>query len=144
MQLNTTESEKQPLCGGVLPSINHSELNEQVQLGGNIAVYVRRRSSVAKLAVERLVRTRERLWATTIFVTVSAVPALLVGYTLGFSSSALLELTDKNLPLDRQFSDLLSSLFGVSKQKRNNFSKKFCYIQTAFILTSLCNLKVFS
>ena len=113
MQLSA-DSEKQPLCDDVLPSVNYSELNEQVQLHGNTAVHVRRKSSVAKLSIERLVRTRERLWATTIFAAVSAIPALLVGYTLGFSSPALIELTDKTLMLDRQFSDLLSSLFGVS------------------------------
>ena len=81
-----------------------------------MAPHIRRKSSTAKLVVERLVRTRERLWATGISATVAAIPALLVGYTLGYPSSTLSELTA--LPSDFRFSDLLASLFGVSVEEK--------------------------
>ena len=81
---------------------------------GDPTLYTRRRSSIAKLAVERLVRTRERLWATTISATVSAIPALLAGYTIGFPSFALLEF--QRLSPDHQLDDLLIALFVVSEE----------------------------
>jgi len=103
---SSTNSERQPLpVGGAI----------QPRSSGNVAPHIRRKSSTAKLVVERLVRTRERLWATGISATVAAIPALLVGYTLGYPSSTLSELTA--LPSDFRFSDLLASLFGVSVEE---------------------------
>ena len=81
---------------------------------GDATLYTRRRSSIAKLAIERLVRTRERLWATTISAIVSAIPALLAGYTIGFPSFALLEF--QRLSSDHQLGDLLTALFVVSEE----------------------------
>jgi len=67
---SSTNSERQPLpVGGAI----------QPRSSGNVAPHIRRKSSTAKLVVERLVRTRERLWATGISATVAAIPALLVG-----------------------------------------------------------------
>ena len=105
-------SEMQPLpVGG---TIYLSEEDGQLLRSGNGGEHnhIRGKSSTAKVAVERLVRTRERVWATAISSTVAAIPALLVGYTLGYPSSTLMELTA--LPSDFRFSDLLASLFGVS------------------------------
>ena len=75
----------------------------------------RRRSSTAKLALERVLRTRQRLWSTAVSAFVVSIPALLVGYTIGFPSSALLDLTgdEGDLPKDYQFTTLLSDLFAV-------------------------------
>ena len=75
----------------------------------------RRRSSTAKLALERVLRTRQRLWSTAVSAFVASIPALLVGYTIGFPSSALLDLTgdEGDLPKDYQFTTLLSDLFAV-------------------------------
>ena len=108
MEFDINYSEKQPLLGGT----SEPNKNTQVQRSGNAAVYSRRKSSTAKLAVERPVRTRERLWATAISASVAAIPTLLVGYTLGYPSSAIPQL--QALPPGRQFSDLLAALFGVS------------------------------
>ena len=74
--------------------------------------YIRRKSSAAKLAIERMVRTRERLWSTTVSALIASIPALLVGFTIGYPSPALLDLGD--LPEDFRFNTLLSDLFGVS------------------------------
>ena len=104
--METINSEKQPLLGYT------SERNRKTQRSENVAVYSLRKSSTAKLAVERLARTRERVWATAISASVAAIPTLLVGYTLGYPSSTIPDL--QALPPGRQFSGLLSALFGVS------------------------------
>ena len=57
-------------------------------------------------------RTRERLWSTTVSALIAVIPALLVGFTLGYPSPALLDLGD--LSEDYRFNTLLSDLFGVS------------------------------
>ena len=60
--------------------------------------------------------TRERVWSTAVSAIVASIPALLLGYTLGFPSSALLDLTedDAGLREDYQLTLLLSDLFAVS------------------------------
>ena len=75
----------------------------------------RRRSSTAMLALERVLRTRQRLWSTAVSAFIASIPALLVGYTIGFPSSALLDLSGDtgDLPKDYQFTTLLSDLFAV-------------------------------
>ena len=113
MEFGINYSEKQPLLGGA----SEPNRNTQAQRSGNAAVYSRRKSSTAKLAVERLVRTRERLWATAISASVAAIPTLLVGYTLGYPSSTIPQL--QALPSGRQFGDLLTALFGVSEIAMN-------------------------
>lgn len=114
--METINSEKQPLLGYTL------EPNRKTQRSGNVPVYSRRKSSTAKLAVERLVRTRERVWATAISAFVAAIPTLLVGYTVGYPSSTIPDL--QALPPGRQFSGLLSALFGVSEIAMKSYS---CY-----------------
>ena len=76
----------------------------------------RRRSSTALLGVERVLRTRSRLWSTALSAFVVSIPALLVGYTLGFASSALLDLTGDaaDVPEAYLFNRLVSDLFAVS------------------------------
>ena len=76
----------------------------------------RRRSSTAPLEVERVLRTKARLWSTALSAFVVSIPALLVGYTLGFTSSALLDLTGDaaDVPEAYRFSGLVSDLFAVS------------------------------
>ena len=59
-------------------------------------------------------RQRERLWSTVVATFVASIPALLVGYTLGFASSALLDLTgdtdDNVVPSDYYFGDTVSGI----------------------------------
>ena len=74
-----------------------------------------KRSSTAMLALERVLRTRQRLWSTAVSAFIASIPALLVGYTISFPSSALLDLTGGTggLPKGYQFTTLLSDLFAV-------------------------------
>ena len=68
--------------------------------------------------VETKKRPRERLWATALAALVAAVPALLVGYTIGFPSSALLDLTGDpaaGIPSDYVFSSTLADVFAVNQ-----------------------------
>lgn len=64
--------------------------------------------------------TRERFWSTCISTLVASIPALLIGYTIVFPSSALLVLLgswdgDGSLPSQSyQFSTVLLDVFGVS------------------------------
>ena len=70
-------------------------------------------------------RPRERLWTTALASLVAAVPALLVGYTLGFASSALLDLTGDaaaGIPRDYVFSSAVADVFAVSH--RRNFESE--------------------
>ena len=60
---------------------------------------------------------RPRLWPTTISSFVAAIPALLVGYTIGFASPALPDLTGESsgaIPSNYVFSSSLADLFAVS------------------------------
>ena len=57
---------------------------------------------------------RERIWTTLLFVTITSLPALLVGCTLGFPSIVLLDLKELEGRRDYQLSTLLSDVFGVS------------------------------
>lgn len=63
-----------------------------------------------------MVNTKERLWSTSISALVASVPALMIGYTFAFPSSALLDLTEDRagLPEDYQFSMSFSEIFAVS------------------------------
>lgn len=77
--------------------------------------YSRRRSSTARLAIERLARTRERLWSTAVSSLIGAIPALLVGFTIGFPSPVLTELTSDSVDEKYKFDNLMSDLFAVSE-----------------------------
>ena len=62
---------------------------------------------------------RERLWSTGVSSLVASIPALLIGYTIAFPSSALPVLmggwAEGRLPgREYQFNTRLSDLFGVS------------------------------
>lgn len=58
----------------------------------------------------------ERLWPTCLSALVASIPALMIGYTFAFPSSALLDLTEDcaGLPEDYRFSLALADFFAVS------------------------------
>jgi hypothetical protein len=61
--------------------------------------------------------TRERKWSVSIVSLVGAIPALLLGITLGYPSNALLDLTGEATELQPEYffsNDLIISLFVVS------------------------------
>ena len=65
------------------------------------------------------IRGRERIWSTCVSTLVASVPALLIGYTVVFPSSALLVLMgdwrEGHLPSKAYlFSTELADVFGVS------------------------------
>ena len=62
-------------------------------------------------------KTPERLWSTALSVATVSTLSLLIGFTLGFPSSALLNLGD--LPEEYRFDTVLSDLFGVSQCARH-------------------------
>ncbi len=74
----------------------------------------RRKSSTAKLAIERMFRTRERVWSSAVSSLIAAIPALLVGFTIGFPSPVLTELTADSVDQKYKFDYLMSDLFAVS------------------------------
>ena len=78
--------------------------------------YQRRRSTVAELAVERFVLTRERRWSVGISSFVASILALLIGFTIGFPSNAILDLTGEatELPSEYLLPTSLLSVFAVS------------------------------
>ena len=80
--------------------------------GAALLRYARRRSTAAGLAVERLMRTRERLWTTTVSTAIASIAMLLMGFTLGFPSASVLQLQE--LPGSRRFDTLQIDLFVVS------------------------------
>lgn len=62
-----------------------------------------------------MVNKRERLWSTSISALVASIPALMIGYTFAFPSSAILDLTEDRagLPEDYWFSRSFSETFAV-------------------------------
>ena len=63
-------------------------------------------------------RARERVWSTCVSTLVASIPALLIGYTVAFPSSALLLLMgdwrERHLPSKAyEFSTELADVFGV-------------------------------
>jgi hypothetical protein len=76
----------------------------------------RSRSEVAPTVIERFLVTRERKWSVTVASLVAAIPAFLLGLTLGYPSNALLDLTGEatELPPEFLFSTAALSLFTVS------------------------------
>ena len=63
-------------------------------------------------AVQLPKQQRERVWAVSMFAVIAAIPALLVGCTLGFPSSAVFDL--RSLPSAYRFNTALLDLFGAS------------------------------
>jgi hypothetical protein len=57
----------------------------------------------------------ERLWPTALCSFVAAIPALMIGYTFAFPSSAILDLTAETagLPENYRFSIALADIFAV-------------------------------
>ena len=57
----------------------------------------------------------ERLWPTGVCSLVAAIPAVMIGFTFAFPSSAILDLTAENagLPEDYRFSIALADIFAV-------------------------------
>ena len=77
----------------------------------------RSRSDAAKTAAGRFIVTRERKWSVSIASLVGAIPALLLGITLGYPSNVLLDLTGEATELQPEFffsNDLMKSVFVVS------------------------------
>jgi hypothetical protein len=79
--------------------------------------------SRAAISVATSGNRSERFWPTAASTLVASIPALLIGYTVAFPSSALLVLMDGwregCLPgKDYQFSTELSDMFGVSHLTR--------------------------
>ena len=75
---------------------------------------------------------------------VVSIPALLVGYTLGFTSSALLDLTGDavDVPEAYLFSGLVSDLFAVSyvAYGKESHTKQLPQYSPAVLLASACHL----
>jgi hypothetical protein len=65
-------------------------------------------------AILLLIRSKERLWTTILFSLIASFTAMPGGYTLAYSSSALLDL--RNISDDRVFipDSAIENLFGVS------------------------------
>ena len=80
----------------------------------------RSRSEVAPTVIERFLVTRERKWSVTLASLVAAIPAFVLGLTLGYPSNALLDLTGDatELPPEFFFSTSSLSLFTVSLPSR--------------------------
>ena len=76
----------------------------------------------------------ERLWSTTLSALVAAIPALMIGYTFAFPSSAILDLTtDKaGLPEDYWLSLDLAEIFAV--RYRNFPPSETCAVTAYFII----------
>ena len=66
--------------------------------------FTRRESSVALLVLGRPVRTRERVWSTTLSSLIASVTMLLAGFAAGFPSVSVLQLQE--LPGSRRFDAL--------------------------------------
>lgn len=62
----------------------------------------------------------ERLWTTGLSALVASIPALMIGYTFAFPSSAILDLTEDKagLPEDYRFSLALADIFAVSSPQK--------------------------
>lgn len=97
-----------------LPDVEPEEDDRRARRGSRAALlrYARRRSTAATLAVERLVRTRERLWTTTVSTAIASMSMLLMGFTLGYPSASVLQLQE--LPGSRRFDTLQIDLFVAS------------------------------
>ena len=76
------------------------------------AGYMRRKSSTALLALERFVRSRERVWSTTLSTLIASITMLLGGFTYGFPSASVLQLQE--LPGSRRFDILQINLSVVN------------------------------
>ena len=102
----------------------------------------RRLSSTALLGAERVLRTRSRLWSTALSAFVVSIPALLVGYTLGFASSALLDLTGDaaDVPEAYLFNRFVSDLFAVSyvAYGKESHTKQLPQYSPAVLRASAC------
>ena len=70
---------------------------------------------------------RERLWSTALAAFVAAIPSILVGYTLGFASTALLDLTGNgvgDIRGDYVFGSTIADVFAVSDYKSRKLASK--------------------
>ena len=102
-----------------LPNANRetgAERSRSSRLTSQQYQYQRRRSTVAELAVERFVLTREKRWSVGISSFVASILALLIGFTIGFPSNAILDLTGEatELPPEYLLPTSLLSVFAVS------------------------------
>ena len=83
----------------------------------HVGMRERSRSDAAKTVAGRFIVTRERKWSVSIASLVGAIPALLLGITLGYPSNVLLDLTGEATELQPEYffsNDLMKSVFVVS------------------------------
>ena len=100
--------------------VNSPEPRAQPDGGDGREAYLdrRRKSSVAALVLERFIMTRERRWSVAISSFITSILALLIGFTIGFPSSALLDLQGEatELPQEYRFQKTrVQSSFAVSE-----------------------------
>ena len=83
------------------------------------------------------IRGPQRIWLLTLVTFIASLTTLLAGYTLGYPSSALLELSE--LPDEYAFTNetILPDLFGVSF-KETYFFKFMCCFFSAVICSIRC------
>ena len=129
--------EQQPSSASDEQALLH-ELEDECDLsgthrgsGGSLIQYVRRRLTAAALAIEQLVRTRERIWTTAISTLIASISMLLVGFTVGFSSASVLQLQE--LPSSRRFDTVQIHFYVVSVIK--------CTFITLLVFGYVCNVK---
>ena len=110
--LSSAQDERSTDLGGRIEDERKPLLPSTAQPGGDGA---RGSAAASAAAVEKAAGTRERLWPTIVSTLVASISALLLGYTYGFPSSALLDLTGdvEELPENYQLNTLLSDLFAV-------------------------------
>ena len=79
-------------------------------------------------------RGPQRLWSTTLIAFLTSLTALLGGYTLGYPSSALLDLNDLNDTRVFRHGSGLENIFGVSTSKY--YCSLQCYIYLYYDIVS--------
>ena len=83
----------------------------------------------------------ERLWPTALSASVAAIPALMIGFTFAFPSSAILDLTadSAGLPEDYRFSLALADIFAV---RTRNHAQRCIFTDDFPNLSVVCTAKL--
>ena len=111
--------------------VHNPEPCAQPDCGDGVQPYLdrRRKSSVATLVLERFIVTRERRWSVAVSSFIASLLALLIGFTIGFPSSALLDLRGEvtELPQEYRFQKTrVQSSFAVSEFYFLKFHNLWC------------------
>ena len=95
--------------------INYQTIADNLQENSPVSNFGENQDDETTTLLQR--RPRERLRTTAVAACIAAVPSLMVGYTLAFPSSALLDLTSTNsdLPASYRFHDTLVEVFAVKQ-----------------------------